>query len=139
MSHYTVIVVGPKPEELLAPYREGDTLFESEGGRALWDWYSLGGRWTGYFKAKAGVLGETGVFNDQAESGHFDRILKADLIGEVETPYGLLTADGKYHSRGDMGWFGMSSNEKDDWPDRFKKLWAAIPDDETVSLYDLHI
>lgn len=45
-----------------------------------WDWYVLGGRWTGFFKSKntnVGVVGETGVFGSPAKSGYIDQGSKA--------------------------------------------------------------
>lgn len=53
-----------------------------------WDWYSLGGRWSGYFKLKAGRNGEVGrpgTFDNKAEAGHVDsaRLEDIDLEGMV--------------------------------------------------------
>jgi hypothetical protein len=52
--------------------------------------------------------------------------------------YALLW-DGKWYQRGDMGWWGISSNEDDNWEFQFKKLWNQIPDDEIVTAVDCHI
>lgn len=48
-----------------------------------WDWWVVGGRWTGYLKAKPGVqgeLGKTGAFNEPAEPGYYDSL----LVGEID-------------------------------------------------------
>lgn len=44
-----------------------------------WDWYSIGGRWTGYFPVKTGhggdsrlILGQGGAFGNMAEPGRVD-------------------------------------------------------------------
>lgn len=50
-----------------------------------------------------------------------------------------LLVDGEWHERGSMGWFACVSNEKDDWPAEFARLWAEIPDDATVTAVDCHI
>lgn len=103
MSHYTCLVIGDNPDELLAPFNEqledgspylefhiehtpeetaklaaeaGETPevwakesgFEFVNGAAgwyrnpvaKWDWYSLGGRWTGHLRLKVGADGQLG-------------------------------------------------------------------------------
>ena len=47
-----------------------------------WDWYSVGGRWTGYFKLKkdaTGELGEVGAFGNAPKKGYTDSLLKRDF------------------------------------------------------------
>lgn len=47
-----------------------------------WDWYLLGGRFTGHFKAKPGVVtvvGRPGLMTDPAEAGRADSLLKRDV------------------------------------------------------------
>lgn len=51
---------------------------------AKWDWYSLGGRWTGFFRLKpehaaAAVVGKPGVFGGIPEPGHADQALKGQI------------------------------------------------------------
>ena len=38
-----------------------------------------------------------------------------------------------------MGWFGMSSNDDENWEGDFNKLWNQIDDNDLVSLFDCHI
>ncbi len=161
MSHFCVLVIGPDPEEQLAPYHEfectgvddeyvqdvddteenradyekynsneGDQVATSfaewvedwtgreivrpgeeiitkgegavhkfgyilvdEDGEVIktidrtnpnrkWDWYQLGGRWTGFFKLKPGAHGETGSAGlgaKPAKRGYADAALKGDI------------------------------------------------------------
>lgn len=78
MSHFTCLVIGPTNEaELTAaldPFDENNHRLSVEGEdyesnpNAKWDWYSIGGRWMGFFKLKPGVVprcGEPGVFDSQ--------------------------------------------------------------------------
>lgn len=54
----------------------------SSNDKAKWDWYSLGGRWTGFFKLKpkcGGALGRSGVFDNKPKSGHVDSCLVKDI------------------------------------------------------------
>jgi hypothetical protein len=47
--------------------------------------------------------------------------------------------DGKWYERGQMGWFGFVSDEKDNWNEEFFKLLDGLPDDTLLSVYDCHI
>jgi hypothetical protein len=67
---------------------DGDAeMLLAEDGRAYtmstynpdskWDWYAIGGRWTGYFPykgkfARQVITGEPGLMTDQAKGGHCD-------------------------------------------------------------------
>jgi len=47
-----------------------------------WDWYLVGGRWTGYFKlkeGKIGAVGRPGVGTSPAEKGWADSVIKGDI------------------------------------------------------------
>ena len=48
---------------------------------AKWDWYVLGGRWTGFFKSKnnSGKLGEPGLKTSPPEEGYVDQAYKKDI------------------------------------------------------------
>lgn len=53
-----------------------------ENPQAKWDWYQLGGRWTGFFIKKdggKGIAGSPGVFGKAAEAGRIDQGIKADI------------------------------------------------------------
>lgn len=49
--------------------------------------------------------------------------------------------NGKWYEKGEMGWWGMVSNEKDqnEWNDQFYELLESLPDDTLLSVYDCHI
>ena len=49
--------------------------------------------------------------------------------------------DGVWYQKGEMGWWGMSSNEKEqgDWNNEISNLLADLPEDTLVSIYDCHI
>lgn len=200
-----------------------------ENPNRKWDWYSLGGRWTGFFKLKVGVnevVGRPGLMTEPAEDGYGDQCLKSeidfeamrdeaglkaqneyeeamDIFGHLpknrawdevresfkgkideardyywsqarcealrksqsdlrwgnpdpflaskETyienardgavaPFAVIK-DGKWYERGEMGWWGIVSNEKDkgEWNRQFSELIDSLPDDTLLSLYDCHI
>jgi len=172
--------------------------------QAKWDWYQLGGRWTGFFKLKPTAKGTIGDFSlissRRAETGTADQARKCDIdfdgmrvekfeeasksYDEYESRYekgelkpgeaywvfgvenvgkdandyipesreryikrvGSLTTfavlkDGNWYEKGNMGWWGMVSDEKGPgvWVEEFNKLIDGLPDDTLLSLYDCHI
>lgn len=210
-----------------------------------WDWYQIGGRWSGFLKLKAGVKGKLGSRSlldsspddrrgraGQARKGDIDVAgmrdeagekagAKWDIINPVIAPHEMtymdwklsqemsmrngavdyelarktyhgqdlmmavqaVTADknhphrdmfvwlddvqqylrprdefvqiarngaigtfavlkdGKWAERGEMGWFGMVSNEQDKnaWDQQFNDMFDALPDDTLVTIVDCHV
>lgn len=52
---------------------------------AKWDWYSVGGRWTGFLKLKRGfkgITGKSGVFGNVAPKGYADQTTKGAVDWE---------------------------------------------------------
>lgn len=201
-----------------------------------WDWYQLGGRWTGFLKLKKDAEGEVGDFSlvssRRADEGTADAALKKDIdfegmkndaakeagesydkvmevIGHLEPnkPWKVFVErvenkeitidearaqyhaqprtqalrteevrktlgyfieaddylvprekyvedarnnaistfavlkDGKWYEKGEMGWFAMVANEKDqnEWNKQVNDLIDSLPDDTMISIYDCHI
>ena len=44
-----------------------------------------------------------------------------------------------WHERANMGWFGISTNERNDWPDIFNDLLESVDEKETITIVDCHI
>ena len=62
--------------------REDGRIGHLTNPNAKWDWWVVGGRWSGFFKTKPGVnsiVGEPGVFGNAAEPGHSDCIRKGNV------------------------------------------------------------
>ena len=59
---------------------------------------------------------------------------------EAVVTYALLK-DGKWYQRGQMGWWGMASDEKDQdvWNQEFTKIVDSLPDDTMLTVVDCHI
>lgn len=74
-------------EGILSSYHGGQKNDNGDWGYwhnpyAKWDWYVMGGRWSGYFKVKKGAkgtLGEPGVFKNKAKSGYVDQLRKGEV------------------------------------------------------------
>lgn len=49
--------------------------------------------------------------------------------------------DGQWYEKGDMGWWGMVADEKDQdsWNEQFAKLIDELPDDTRLTVVDCHI
>lgn len=61
--------------------RDG-TFWDHTNPNARWDWYVVGGRWTGHFKLKEkahGIVGRPGLMTDPAAPGYADQAMKGDI------------------------------------------------------------
>lgn len=68
-----------------------------------------------------------------------DEFLKWARNNAIAT-YALLY-QGNWHEKGEMGWFGISSNEKNEdlWLEEFNNILDSLPDDEILTIVDCHI
>lgn len=205
MSHFTVLVIGNNPEELLAPYHEfectgiddqyvqdvditaevqshidqynsfkegleyhglEDRIVSSEtdvdkeykhkygyaivqdgklikaidrtNPNAKWDWYQLGGRWSGYFKLKSGATGIQGERSligvmsgqPQPQSTTADQAFKKDIDFESMINEAGLEAQSKYEQV--MTAFGGTIPKLD-------YLWENIVDSSEGQFKDMTI
>lgn len=115
---------------------------------AKWDWYTVGGRWAG------SVMNWTDTIHHPAEVrtptctteawdekvGGADYLQKKDL-NEFSGTFAFLDAEGEWHERGRMGWFGMVSDEAptDEWDARLKQLVEDVDDEDWLVVVDVHI
>lgn len=66
----------------------------------------------------------------------------ASLQEYIDRPNALTYAllyNGKWATRGAMGWFGMSHDEDDNWDEVYYKLLDEVPDDWHITVVDCHI
>jgi len=54
------------------------------------------------------------------------------------TTYAVLY-NGKWFARGEMGWWGISTNDDDKWDANYNEMLTLIPDDHYVTVVDCHI
>ena len=109
-------------------------LLSTYNPKSKWDWYTTGGRWSGFL-----FIGETGEYvTDQCKVSevNWDLFFKED-----RTPYCFVTEDGEWHERGKMGWWGLSTGDldKDVWVNEFKEYLETVPGDTLVTAIDFHI
>ncbi|MNO03610.1 hypothetical protein D3C81_2243720 [compost metagenome] len=52
-----------------------------------------------------------------------------------------IVKDSQWYQRGEMGWWGMSSNEvsESEWAEQFGKLIDGLPEDTLLTVIDCHI
>lgn len=68
-----------------------------------------------------------------------DKYLERRAKGSLAT-FAVLK-DGHWYEKGEMGWWGMTSNEMSDeeWHEKFDELIDQLPPETLLSLYDCHI
>ena len=115
--------------EDIAKWRREDGMVAEDGSilstynpKSKWDWYQVGGRWRGR------------IPGDEVKMSEVD-------IDKINTPYAFVTPDGEWVERGEMGWFGISSNEmnEDEWDAKFREYLKTLDKDIILTLVDCHI
>lgn len=109
---------------------EDGNLLTTYNPKAKWDWYEVGGRWDGGLAMNLKTK----------KSGNVCKVSQIDM-DKIETPYAFIDSDGNWFERGQMGWFGISSNDKDekDWDNEFKEFLKKQKKSTIVTLVDCHI
>ena len=145
-------------KEPLLPGEEPDIEGEHQGGwfrvdengevieyirrtnpNAWWDWWVIGGRFSGRLRSKSL---NAYVNSAQKSDIDWDYMQKENSIEEPNSPALLLFSiviDGNYYQKGNMGWWGTVSNEKEDWKDEFQRRLNEIPEDYYLTVVDCHI
>lgn len=70
--------------------------------------------------------------------GDFD-LFKKKIYDDTVTTYAFIDIHGNWYEKGEMGWFGMSSNENPDWGTKWKEIYDSVPEDYTIVIVDCHI
>ena len=171
---------------------EEGNLYYVSNPNAKWDWYVVGGRWSGYFTKKAGAegeIGEPGVMTPPVTDETLADVIKVKDIdweamdkvekerrgklydeydaktntpfiwskAEVEALTTLSREDyqnrpishathavlhsGEWYERGEMGWWGIVSNETDEkvWDEKFQSFIDSLDPESEVTIVDCHI
>lgn len=120
---------------------ENENLLSTYNPEAKWDWYSIGGRWSNYLFLKE--LDKEGK-RLTADIACFDEIDWDYMIKQDHIPFCFIDYNGDWYEKGQMGWFAMTSNEKEDntWIEEFKSYiedLKTIQYQGTVTVVDFHI
>lgn len=112
--------------------------------KSKWDWYVIGGRWAGDLVGHELTEDE---YNNKKVHGEWkqlnNNIAKVQSLLEstpLYTFFALLSPEGEWFERGDMGWWGMVSDEKEegDWEKISRAVYAKYSAHHIV-LVDIHI
>lgn len=123
--------------------------FSTYNPDSKWDWYSLGGRWSGAFiilkDGCHGAIGESGAFDnevgvDSARKCDIDFDAIKERGRETFIPFAVLYND-EWIEKGSMGWFGVHTDTYTDeeWEDIVWNIVEGLPDETLISFYDCHI
>jgi hypothetical protein len=104
-----------------------------------WDWYVIGGRWNGVIAGKPRD-DDQGGFNFANEFHQLSENVATVKDAAVTECFAFVLPDEKWLAAGDMGWWGMVSNEasEDKWNAALQELAAKYADHLIVGV-DCHI
>ncbi len=120
---------------------ENGEVYSTCNPNSKWDWFVLGGRWSGSIKLKEGATGEMGESGTGGNETGIDQAMKGDIANLDELSTFAVLKDGEWFERGEMGWWGIAHNKKDEelWKSELNKLVHDLPDETLISIYDCHI
>ena len=101
---------------------EDGSILSTRNPNGKWDWYEIGGRWSGSIP------------------GDWEKLYNIP-IEKIDTPYAFVTPDGEWVERGEVGSFGTSSNEMndDEWDAKFKEYLKTLDKNIILTVVDCHI
>lgn len=126
-----VLSCGPKLDE-------DDNLMSTYNPNAKWDWYCVGGRWSGFLVLKE--RNEDGSIIEVNEA-YFNEIDWDYMKEWNRIPFCFVNEDGEWYEKGEMGWFAITTNEmeEDTWQATFEEYINTVEDDCLVTVVDFHI
>lgn len=120
------------------PMDSDENLLTSYNPDSKWDWYSIGGRWDGFLPLKE--LDEDGE-RLTANEAYFHEIDWEYMLKEGYPPFCFVNEDGEWFEKGEMGWWGVTFDEKpeDTWKTLFADYLKEVDPDCLVTVVDFHI
>jgi hypothetical protein len=105
----------PDPECTIC---EGTGTYRSERNPdSKWDWFVIGGRYNGEI-TRAPRSDEKGFnFGDDFHrlNENMIQVRKLLPLTDNDVPFAIVTPDGQWHEKGELGWWGTVSDKRDDW------------------------
>ena len=124
------------PEDRYREYVQFHKHFNSQGQPlstynpdSKWDWWVIGGRWDGWI---------TGTENTSCESIEDNIATTEHAIERSVITRAMITPDGEWHERGQMGWWAVLITENEDWDVHAKEILSSYPGHQLLIL-DAHI
>lgn len=115
-----------------------ENLLSTYNPDSKWDWWVIGGRWSGFLVLKERDEEGNIVEVDQAD---FDEIDWDYMFTHDKIPFCYVCPDGDWCERGRMGWWAMVSDETpaQTWEKQFKDFIKSIDYNCIVTAVDFHI
>lgn len=115
-----------------------DNLLSTYNLDSKWDWYCVGGRWTGYLPSK---MEDAEGNSEEVNWGLVGDINWDKFLETIKAPFCFVTQSGEWHELASMGWWGMTSDDKEEdaWNKEFKEYLESLSDDVEVTVIDFHI
>ncbi len=113
-----------------------------------WDWYVVGGRWDGEIKGTPRESEGGFNFGKDHHQLRYNLVPASELVAKAATddavvPFAVLDAEGVWHARAEMGWFGATHGEKasrEQWAQSVRELFeAAAKQGQVAVALDCHI
>lgn len=103
-----------------------------------WDWYSIGGRWSGFLPLKELDSDGNHLTTNEALVKEIDWEY---LLNEKFPPFCYVDEYGEWFEKGEMGWWGMTTNEEpeDTWKTQFSNYTKELDPNCLVTVIDFHI
>lgn len=124
---------------------EDGNITSTYNPKSKWDWWTIGGRWSGFFNATSLGMQKDEFFGGEYEefdADGVDTILACNLkVNSLRTPYAFVDLDGNWEEKGEMGWFGMSYGEmpQGDWDATYRRFVESLDPGTVLVLVDAHI
>lgn len=119
---------------------ENENLLSTYNPDSRWDWYSIGGRWSNWLVVKERNEDGSVIETNQADINEIDWDY---MIEHNRIPFCFVDVDGEWNEKGEMGWWGMTRNEKSqqDWKQQFLNYIKLFSKDEEclITVVDFHI
>lgn len=117
---------------------EDENLLSTYNPDSKWDWWVIGGRWSGYL-----VLKERSENGDiiQVDQAYFNEIDWDYMLNHNRIPFCYVCPNGEWCEKGIMGWWAIVSDEISDqsWDKQFKDFINSIDYNCIVTAVDFHI
>lgn len=102
------------------------------------DWWRIGGRWDGEVRGLPPIDDNQGGFNFSATYETLERnVCPVSALPEGFHCWAVVTPDGRWFEKSEMGWWGMSFGDREHWPAQLAELLSAYSDHLAIGC-DLH-
>lgn len=118
-------------------------IYSTYNPDSKWDWWSIGGRWSGAVLNAKPQPKETDFFGKEwtPYDGGVNVVRKGDLV-DFRGTFAHVTKDGEWLEKGQMGWWGIVTEEKhseEDWDEAQRELLKFVDDNDWLVVVDCHI